>query len=587
MVVPDPRQEQQPLLSTPGYTPPNTMSATTRHLASAPYIDVTFANTVIKEVVESERKAVPPSYGFDIDPVVRHSLRARRLLLLRYGLVTALLLLGLLWLSPIATVAWLAVCVVGVGARSRVVRRLPPRTQLAVVAAVVVFGFCFVAYPLLQLVSRGLPDLFDTGNRGDWGSVNDVYGDTDTGLGFGDLFLPLLLAAAMFAILFLSRRHVFGVITTELAPDAPASAPRSTNGRVERRLAMVAAMQRGNISVHDSDPFLGAGWIDRGWSFAIALNPNPDDDGNRPAERIRLDGGELNRRVMKAIVDLRSADLSDGEKVSNVYVIPYVVADGYRRIDDPLIDPRTRAPYTLASAETLAAIEQCPQGGLRHYLRAVVPATGKEIRTPAGRPVLPAQDSGVAVTAFVHLALEGGMLYTEFVATVMPDVQWRYQIGDVLRPERVPLHAAEDTLRSFVRDNLFGPLYLVQTAWDAIRLQSRMARSARRAEEFRYYDYGADLSVRDLGAEVPIGKFMQHLDAAKYISLLDKTVSEAILEFLEEHDVDTAEFRAKAANMSFDYSTKTFHGGQQVFGNNNKISQANAPRPPKSGGTRG
>ena len=57
-----------------------------------------------------------------------------------------------------------------------------------------------------------------------------------------------------------------------------------------------------------------------------------------------------------------------------------------------------------------------PQGGLRHYLRAVIPASGKEIRTPDGRLVLPAQDSGIGVTAFIHLAAEGGMLYTSSCA---------------------------------------------------------------------------------------------------------------------------------------------------------------------------
>jgi hypothetical protein len=457
------------------------------------------------------------------------------------------------------------------------------------VAGVVVVGFCFIAYPLLQFLSSDFPDVFDSGSYS--GSYYDSDFDSgfsdDLGFSFADILLPLLLAAAMFTLLYASRRHVFGVLTSELAPGAPASAPRSTNSRVERRIALVAAMQRGNISVHDVNPFLGAGLIDRGWSFAISLNPIAGEDGHRPPGRIRIDSGELNRRVMQAIIDLRSADLTDGERIPNVYVVPYVVADGYRSTEDPLIDPVTRAPYTLASPETLAAIEKCPQGGLRHYLRAVVPANGKEIRTPAGRPVLPAQDSGVAVTAFVHLALEGGLLYTEFVATVMPEVRGMYQIGDNLRPERVPLHALENTLHNFVRDNLFGPVYLVQTAWDALRLQSRMARSAKLADEFRYHDYGADVSVRDLGAQVPIDKFMQHLDSAKYIALLDKTVAEAILDFLDEHDVDVAEFRAKAASMSFDFSTKTFHGGQQAFGNNIKLNQTNAPRAPRTGGTRG
>jgi hypothetical protein len=581
MVDPDP--QAQPLLSTPAYRAPDTMSATSRHLSAAPYLDIDFANRVIREVLESERKAVPPSYGFDLDPVVRHSLRARRLLLLRYGLVTLVLIVGFC-LSPFATIGWLMLCGAVVVFRSRVLGGLPSQVRMGVVTAIGFGVFCLAGYWFLNNVSGGFGDVLSGGGSRSSYYESDLSG-SDFGFTYLSLLYPVVLAAAMFAVLFLSRRHVLGVITTELAPGTPASAPRSANARVERRLAIVAGMQRGNLSVHDRDPFLGAGRVWHGWDFAIPLNPVEGTE--RVHERIHLDGAALNRRVADAIVSLRSPALSDGEKVPNVFVVPYVVANGWRRTDDPLIDPNTKAPYTLASPETLAAIEGSPQGGMRYYLRAVVPAHGKDITTPGRSPVLPAQDSGVAVTAFVHLAVEGGMLYAEFVATVMPEVRRFYQLGDILRPERVPAYAALATLQYFFRENLFAPLWLAQIGWDAARLSGRMAKSAKEAEELRFHDYGADLSVRDEGAEYPVYKFLNKLDAAKYISLLDKAVVEEVLDFLDEHGVDTGEFRMKAANVSFDFSTKTFTGGQQIFGNNNRINQTNIPKAPRSGGASG
>ncbi|MFC4072595.1 hypothetical protein [Actinoplanes subglobosus] len=575
MVDPDPHA--QPLLSTPAYRQPETMSATTRHLSAAPYLDISFANVVIREVLESERKAVPPSYGFDLDPVVRHSLRARRLLLLRYGLVTIVLIVGFC-LSPIATIGWLLLCGIVVGFRSRILGGLPPQVRMGIIAAIALSVLCLGGYWLVQSMSGDIGDILFGSSGSDY--YGSDFGGDDFGFTYLDFLYPVVLTAAMFAVLFLSRRHVLGVIITELAPGTPNSAPRSANARVERRLAIVAGMQRGNMSVHDRYPFLGAGQFRHGWDLAVTLNPA---DKEKATGRIRIDGAVLNRRVAEAIVALRSPALSDGEKVPNVFVVPYVVANGWRRTDDPLIDPNTRAPYTQASPETLAAIEGSPQGGMRYYLRAVVPAHGKEIQTPGRRPVLPAQDSGVAVTAFVHLAVEGGMLYVEFVATVMPEVQRFYQLGDILRPERAPAYAAAATFGNFVRENLLAPLWFVQIGWDAFRLSGRMAKSAREAEELRFHDYGADLSVRDLGADYPIDKFLNHLDAAKYISLLDKAVVEEVLNFLDEHGVDTGEFRMKAANVSFDFSTKTFSGGQQIFGNNNRINQTNFPKAPGGG----
>ena len=588
MGYPHQRDHGEPLLSIPSYTPGTALNDTTRRLCGAPYLDVAFGNAVIHEVVESERKAVPPSYGFDLDPVVRHCLRARRLLLIRYALVTGLLLIGLC-LNAFTTVAWLGLCAVVVGLRSRAVRDLPRSVRLAGMAAIATLVLCFLGYLLFQFVLAGILGSIGLSGR----SSFDEYGYGSSTRDFGDVFAaglqgvlvlaPIVLAMGMFLTLFQSRRHVYGILTTELSPGAPATPPRTGNPRVEWRLGVVAAMQRGNICVQDIDPFAGAGWVEHSWSFATSLRPAGGGEG-----RVRIDSAALNQRVHDAVVGLRDPGLSEGERIPNVYVVPYVAADGNRSADDPLIDPQTRTPRTLASAETIAAISASPQGGLRHYLRAVVPANGKDIRTPDGRLVLPAQDSGIGVTAFVHLAVEGGMLYTEFVSTVMPQVRPLYHLVDNLRPERVQAQAALHTLINFLRDNVLGPVYLARLGWETLRLPGRMARSARRADEFRFYDYGAHFSVRELAAQRPTVKFMQVLDAEKYIKLLDRVVTETVLDYLDEQGVDTAEFRNAVANVSI--GNATFIGGQQSFGGRNTNIQNNSAPPMAArttGGSRG
>jgi hypothetical protein len=588
MVQPRPRTDSEPpLLAIPAYRPAETFSDTTRRLCGAPYLDADFGNEVIREVVEGERKAVPPSYGFDLDPVVRHCLRARRLLIIRYAIVTALLVIGFC-ASPVWTVAWLGFCALVVAWRSSAAKELPRGVRMMLAGTAVVVLLCAGGYLLVQQLFSGVMagalggSLYSDGVTG-----SDRFTTAITAGAFGVWQLvPLGLAGVMFLTLFLSRRHVYGVITTELAPGAPASAPRTGSPRVERRLALVAAMQRGNVVVHETDPFTGAGWIRHSWSFAVPLKP-ADGDGRG---HVPIDGSALNRHVHNAILALRDDQLLPNERIPNVFVVPYMAADGYRRADDPLIDPQTRTPRTLASPETIAAIESCPQGGLRHYLRAVIPANGKEVRTPDGRLVLPAQDSGIGVTAFVHLAVEGGMLYTEFVATVMPQVRRRFHLVDNLRPERIQVHAATDTFWNFVRENILGPARLVRLGWDSMRLGPRMSKSSQTADEFRFYDYGARFSVRELAAQRPTVKFLQQLDGGKYIKILDKVVTESVLEFLEDSGVDTAEYRAVAMNVAYDFSHATLHG-QQNFGNRNVNIQNGGPqvaaaRVPGGGGSR-
>ncbi|GAA2634484.1 hypothetical protein [Paractinoplanes durhamensis] len=562
-------------ITMPVYTAAEQFSDVTRGLCSGPYVDVTFANDVIAEVVESERKAVPPSFGFDLDPVVRHCLRARRLLIIRYAVVTALLLAGFI-LSGWLTVWWLVLCVLIEMLRAR--RGARARVLRTGVLTLVVLGTTALVLTVVVvlLLAKFTPDWLSErlGTLAVEASTSDLA-ESFVGAvwGFAALF-TLLPIIGMVATLFLSRWHAYSILFSELAPKGRAFAPPATNPRVKRRLETVARMQRGNIAVHDLDPFAGSGELKHGWSFAVTLRPRAAEQNGA---RVTIDPQELNKRVNDAILALRDTKLSAGERIPNVYTVPYVAADGYRRSDDPLIDPETHTPRTMATGETIAAIESCPQGGLRHYLRVVVPANGKEIKTPDGKLILPAQDSGVSVTAFVHLAVEGGLLYAEFAALVLPPLRADFRIADTLRPDRIVGRAWSDTLRAYVHDNLYGPRYLLRVGWDALRLNGRMARSAADADELLFYDYGARFSVRDLAGR-ETGKFMQKLDGAKYIKLVDRTVTEAAIGYLREHGVDTSEFESQVSVNTF--SGLVFHGGVQNFGGTNTVQQTNNAAPP-------
>jgi hypothetical protein len=423
MSAPQPHQPQPPL-STPAYVPAQTLSATTRQLCCAPYVDIAFANDVIREVVEEERRAVPPSFGFDLDPVVRHCLRARRLLIGRYGVVTLLVAIGLC-AAPQWTLPWLAICGIITCARSVRFQRL----------GTAVIALCCCAVLWTTSVNALISGTIATnGVNPDGTTLSPVQQRVQDFLvaTTGGVFqvLPFALGIFTFLALFLYRRRAYDILATELAPGVQAVPPPVHSARVARRLAIVAAIQRGNVTVQERYPFLGSGTVTHGWSFAITLRPPGEHQGARtgghPVPRIAIDGVLLHQRVRDAVLGLRDAVLPDGEKIPGLFVTPHVVADGVRAGTDPLINPHTAVPHTLASDAAIRAVIGCPQGGLRHYDRIVVPAAGKAVHTGAGQLVVPAQDLGIGVTAYAHFAVEGGMLYAEFMATVLPPVQARF-----------------------------------------------------------------------------------------------------------------------------------------------------------------
>jgi hypothetical protein len=83
------------------------VSETTRYLCAAAYLDKRFADEVILHVLEEEHRAVAPSYGVDLVPVICHCLAARRRRLLRDSVLTGLVLVVLLLVIVLGPVALL------------------------------------------------------------------------------------------------------------------------------------------------------------------------------------------------------------------------------------------------------------------------------------------------------------------------------------------------------------------------------------------------------------------------------------------------------------------------------------------------
>jgi hypothetical protein len=64
-------------------------------------------------------------------------------------------------------------------------------------------------------------------------------------------------------------------------------------------------------------------------------------------------------------------------------------------------------------------------------------------------------------------------------------------------------------------------------------------------EEDRPVDYGARFSVRELGQAPGWKNYFQELDWYRQLQVVQSHLLDAILDFLEAHDVDTSEFRQR------------------------------------------
>jgi hypothetical protein len=550
------------------------MSSTTRLLCGAAYLDDSYAAKVIEEIVEDEHRAVAPSYGFDLDPVVRHCYRARRLILIRDLVLSGLLLAGLV-LVPFVTVAWLLTAGGVIAMRSGWVAQALGnrwRASYLFVAAVVLLCCCGYLSPLLFFLQQDSSSA-DSFSQGDT-NVSDALASSLNGLTLVVITLtPLALAVGTVVTVVVHRVTAYRTMVNSLAADRPGIAPELPNARVQQRMSWVSGAQQGNLTMHSRNPLLGAGKVVSGalWSIAVTLKPraNPvasstvtvnqatttSTVGDGAQATVSIDPYDIHVWLRQRVYGLADSKLPEQEQVPGVRALDHVVADGERREGDPLIDP-ARRPYTVASPEAIAAIIRHPQGGLRYYQRFVIGVEGKPVLARDRRTVLPAQDQEIVVSAFVHVAVEGGKLYAEFLGMLLPPVKDEFHVVNRVRSSATPKlnESILEALRSWPR-TVGAPVRAGRLLWQIATAGTRMDRAHRESMENLSHEYGARLSARELASKDSPEKFLQLLDAEKYIKLVEKAVFETLLDYLDHHKVDTSEYRARMTFVQNQHTT--------------------------------
>ncbi|MFG1943833.1 hypothetical protein [Nonomuraea sp. NPDC048826] len=541
----------------------------TRYLCAAAYLDPSFRDRVLGELLLDRYRAVAPSYGgCDLIPIVHHCRRARTMLVVRDALITALLALGL-WLTPLSVISWLTTLIPFVLLTADRVRRGS--------AVVRVLLWIWAGYNLLWLLFTLLLSAFTASAA--YSPLSGLTGYSADGL-FGSFAEAIMVPLATLTVAVAYRIAVYLTLAGHLGPGSPPPAFGPTPHRTAQRLDYVARAQWGDITMYaNENPFMGAGHIWRTWSIAVELDRTGKTKSRRQ-QAVDIDPMKLHAFVRTRLLEMRDQVLRPNESIQRLDIGHHVVTRGVYRVADwqrgqpphPMID-LSGLPRSRAGAEEIAAIARHPQGGVRYYQRVTVANTGQEIRDATGRLVVPAEDQEALTSAFIHLAVEGRMLYTQFVVTVLPPMRDEYHVVDRL-PAMAGTRIIGESLRGMklhlLRDVLAAPVRLVRAGAQTVRQQLTQPDPAGEA----VYPYGARLSVRELGASDSLATHIQRLDVAKYTKLVEQRLTEAVLDFLEKEDVDTRGYRLQAASVITNNTNNNFGNqyGPVSVGNDSSAS---------------
>ena len=490
-------------------------STATRYLSVGAYADPEFRGRCLREVYHQPRRFVAPSYGFDLGAVLWHCLRARGLAIRRDGLIVlALLGTGVLdWRALAAiVVALIALRTTRTArdvARERMRQWRAARPGTAVRSTrrtlVILCGWAAAWITLVVLVAAILfldpQPLFGLPRVG--------------GAAIGAVALVFVLPT-LFSLWREKRIE-------EFASDRPMPATR-----LNARLRDIEGQQDANTIIYsDFEPFIGAGDIFSTWGFAVRLVRKQSEQPGTG----RLTEGEREFPAppftAQEIVDYVRAHLRRLTTGESETLIPDLTVT-----DRIFLSAREEGHRSLTTGpEQMRDIIRNPTQPARHYLVCQVVSWGGEVVT----------------TVHVHIAVQGRSLYLEVTTTLMAPCNERYRIVDLEggRGSKAWIRALATGVRETSSTITCAPGRLVLASAEAIGL--RNARRGRRTR--RLTDRGARISVRQLGTKDELRNFTQSRDVLKFRRLIENRVYAHVLDFLDEYDVDTAEYRARSASV--------------------------------------
>ena len=490
-------------------------SAATRYLCVGAHIDPQFADRVIHDVLEERHRAVCPSRGIDLVPIVRHCLAARRRRLARDLAILAVLAASVV-VSPVPTATLTLTAWSGwwLHRLARDWTARGPAANLRRLAALAVSSSLFVLGAGLALRQAPLAS-----------HVIDLRRES-----LGLVLLPL----GVWAVVLVEAAQTRDVLVRRLSRRAfdPGRAPATASPAVQWRLEDLAREQYGHATVYSSFvPFVGSGVPFSTWSLVLDLQrPSRRRLIDGPAPSPRISAVDLQARVVAQFGHLAEVRLDGGERLTALQLERHVFVDG-----SSFRGSRTRpaegptGPRLHSGGTDIERLTDEQAGPARQYLDVRIGSWEEEL----------------VVTVHLQFATIGRTLYMEAVSCVLPPINAAYHVVDAMPSRMTPgalLDLVVTTTRTSASAFCRAPARAGRALLTPIRRWLDQETTLAAIREDLSFDYGARTSVRELGAAPGCHSYFQRLDVEKYRKLVDLHVLQAIGDHLEDEGVDTSAF---------------------------------------------
>lgn len=317
-----------------------------------------------------------------------------------------------------------------------------------------------------------------------------------------------------------------------------------------KRIKALEEVKESNVVYYANySPFVGSGNRMSGWSFSAETKlRNTDSD-----EYLHLNNADLYTYIDSKMTDLNipSMKLNNG-----LYV------DGSRiRNDKRFLENEMSSPKNKVDAVHLQDFEAMQDDHIRFYKSVQV--TGWE--------------SNFIFTTFFRISCSEQNLYLEVQNYLLNPLKKEFYEIDK-QNKRIP---ATFIFNSFFKSIIPAFIYLFKSPFNIIIWLLNLYTSSKSSEvknqikDNQLFNYGAEKSIREMASADKLQNFFQKSDVEMYRKKIEQRLFQSIIQYLDEVNVDTSEFKARQETIINNGVMMT--GGtmnaQNVAGKMGKINQ--------------
>lgn len=275
-------------------------------------------------------------------------------------------------------------------------------------------------------------------------------------------------------------------------------------------------------------PFVGAGIDFGGWSFAVStIKASEDPVVKSPPKAFTI--SELYAEIEGGLDSLGIDQLS-GEDF-------YFVSGSDIRGDREILPNEYGPPAQTIRPEMASTYKDTCDSRIRHYRWIRVEDWGGEI----------------IMSMFLRCTLRGSNLFVEMKKFLLTPVSQKYRGVDKVGSPTFGTIAAW-----FIGSMVVGQFYCIYAFFfllgrlshklsDLLGSEDRKIRHEIRNNPL--FNYGVDKSLRDLFSSGEYHHYFQKLDTDFYGKVLEREILDSIVDFLDEHHIDTSEIKERKSTI--------------------------------------